>query len=255
MDSKTLRLSHKERYIYFKIASKGLVAGLVTFGAGIFLNWYFDFEFIRTFGYWGLVGSIMLFLAIFTRNGYSNESPGASDNGTGVAVVLALAKYFQAHPVKDVKFYFPLFNCEEFGQIGSVYWLKAHQEVLPVDSTWLFNIDMIAHEKDKGITIFDREGILDRLICDEANKILLEACTALNIPVRTSSMVAGRTDRRIFTRNGYCAIDLGGVNGLDIGHSVHDTKEHINFPLLADHCKVLVKVVEILQQRTCSPTD
>jgi Zn-dependent M28 family amino/carboxypeptidase len=46
-------------------------------------------------------------------------SPGANDNATGVAAVLAVARYVTSLPCRSKHFYFVLFDEEEVGLVGS----------------------------------------------------------------------------------------------------------------------------------------
>ena len=57
--------------------------------------------------------------------------PGADDNASGVAGVLALARYFGSHPRPVRGIVFMAFAGEELGLLGSVYY--ANHPMLPVE--------------------------------------------------------------------------------------------------------------------------
>ena len=62
--------------------------------------------------------------------------PGASDNATGVAAVIALAGAFAAEPLThvDVALVFP--GCEESGMGGMAAWLRRHGGALDPPARW-----------------------------------------------------------------------------------------------------------------------
>jgi aminopeptidase YwaD len=76
--------------------------------------------------------------------------PGASDNASGVAVLLSLARYYAAHPAK-YSIAFMSFSGEEAGLIGSGYYVM--NPVFPLQQTrFLVNLD-IAGDATRGITV------------------------------------------------------------------------------------------------------
>ncbi|MEJ2245384.1 MAG: M28 family metallopeptidase, partial [Acidobacteriota bacterium] len=74
------------------------------------------------------------------------SSPGASDNASGVAVILELARYF-ANQKKQYPFNikFVTFGAEEFGLLGSKAYLMEHQKDLG-KCILMFNVDNLGGE-------------------------------------------------------------------------------------------------------------
>ncbi len=77
--------------------------------------------------------------------------PGANDNASGVAMVLSLAKYFQAHPLKKYGVVLCLFSGEEAGLEGSKYFVT-HPYFKLKKVKFVINIDIMGGAS-KGITV------------------------------------------------------------------------------------------------------
>ncbi len=106
------------------------------------------------------VGSAIEFLstAIFTLS-YSvfNESPGANDNGSGVAVILELAAIFSKQVPKNMSLILVLFDAEEIGLQGAAAAVNFHHEELSQKDPWMVNLDEVA--ADKTIKVVTRGGL------------------------------------------------------------------------------------------------
>ena len=63
----------------------------------------------------GLLGLGAFFVARLFRG---NASHGIVDDGTGVAILLELAKHLKSHPIPDTQFTFGFFGAEEAGLVG-----------------------------------------------------------------------------------------------------------------------------------------
>jgi hypothetical protein len=72
--------------------------------------------------------------------------PGADDNASGVAAVLAAAAHYRAHPPRH-SIVFALFDAEESGLRGARHFIDA--KTLPVDAIRLnLNLDMVSRSAD-----------------------------------------------------------------------------------------------------------
>lgn len=94
--------------------------------------------------------------------------PGADDNASGVAGVLALARYFASHPRPVKGMIFIAFAGEELGLLGSAHY--ANHPLLPVQKARLMiNMDMIGRIRDRKVMVGGAppgstlRGILDTL--------------------------------------------------------------------------------------------
>ncbi len=83
------------------------------------------------------------------------HTPGANDNGSGVATVLALAERLVAEPLAHTEVWIALTGCEEVGAYGIDAFLKAHGHELR-DADFI-NIDMVGVGMPAVLT---REGLV-----------------------------------------------------------------------------------------------
>jgi Peptidase family M28 len=74
-----------------------------------------------------------------------SAGPGAADNATGVAIVLATARYLKDLPVRNHPVVFALFDQEELGLIGSKEWVKT---LTPAQIHGAHIFDMLSFDGD-----------------------------------------------------------------------------------------------------------
>lgn len=83
--------------------------------------------------------------------------PGADDNASGTAGVLALARWFAARPPPRRGILFIAFGGEEFGLLGSNYYLR--NPVLPLSgAVAMVNLDMIGRIRDNKLYVGGTES-------------------------------------------------------------------------------------------------
>ena len=92
-----------------------------------------------------LVGSAILgvSLALALDVARSPAVPGASDNATGVAGVLALTERFAADPLPDTEVISVLTGCEESGMGGMAEWLRTDGARLDPATTLVLGLDTL----------------------------------------------------------------------------------------------------------------
>jgi hypothetical protein len=166
-------------------------------------------------------------------------SPGANDNATGVAAVLATARYATALPCRSKNFYFVLFDEEEVGLVGS----KNFANKLKTDGTVVHSVHTIDQMG------WDQNG--DRLIELELPDTGLEALyragvaeLGASIPIKVTR--TGSTDHASF-RPAFPA--TGVTEGFTSGdttpyyHMAGDTYETVNFAYLKSTTVLLNRVM------------
>ncbi|MGH1347485.1 MAG: M28 family metallopeptidase [Nannocystales bacterium] len=160
-------------------------------------------------------------------------SPGANDNATGVAFVLALARYSSSIECRSHDVLFVGFDQEEVGLVGSeayaAFLVDQGEDILAVHT-----IDQMGWDQDG-----DRAIELER--ADEGLYEVYEAANAsLGTPITLHSTGTGFTDHVSFRPYGFAAVGLTEefVNGDTTPH-YHlstDSYETVNFDLLASTC-------------------
>jgi aminopeptidase YwaD len=165
--------------------------------------------------------------------------PGASDNASGVSMVLSLAKYFSEHPI-DMPVYFIFFSGEETGLLGSKYFVE-HPSI-PLNSIkTLINIDIMG-SADQGITVVNGEtykDIYDKLVdINKQNNYLPE------VKIRGK---AANSDHYFFSESGVPSIFIYSNGGPGFYHDVWDTPKSLTLKNFDNVAKLLVDYVEQLR--------
>jgi hypothetical protein len=78
--------------------------------------------------------------------------PGADDNASGVAGILALARYFRSQPKPARGIFFIAFAGEELGLLGSTHYVN--HPLIPLEqASLMINMDMIGRIKDRKVMV------------------------------------------------------------------------------------------------------
>ncbi|MFC2096991.1 M28 family metallopeptidase [Bacteroidota bacterium] len=171
------------------------------------------------------------------------DSPGANDNGTGVAVVLAAAQCLNEIKDRSKNFIFVLFDQEERGLVGSRNFAgMINKENMNVHSA--HTIDQMGWDNDG-----DRAIELE-IPYDGASKLYENAAKALNMELQIHITKVSGSDHYAFRKFGYKAVGLTEEyrNGDTTPH-FHlktDTYETINFNYLESSTKLIIKAMEML---------
>lgn len=156
------------------------------------------------------------------RMGQATYFPGANDNASGNAMLLALVEKFKASPLKKYNILFIAFAGEEAGLLGSRYMVE--HPVIPLKSIrFLLNLDIMG-SGEEGITVvnstlFPKE--FDRLTTlNEQSKFLTQ------IKKRGP---AANSDHYFFTEAGVPALYIYTMGPNKNYHDVFDKYEALSF--------------------------
>lgn len=174
------------------------------------------------------------------------NSPGANDNGSGVAAVLAAARAVMQLPCRNRGLLVVLFDEEEKGFIGSAAFankLAADVDKAPVHS--VHSVDQLGWDADKDRLIELERG-------EPALRLLYEdAVKSLGIAVPLSATNTGSTDHVSF-RPRFRAIgvteEYRGGDTTPHRDSAGDTYDTLDFPYLATASSVVIRVMENLMR-------
>lgn len=194
------------------------------------------------------------FLFIFFETG--KPVPGASDNLSGVAVVLGLARYLndiresKTYP-ENTEVFCVSFGCEEAGLRGSRRYVEEHLDELKGKDVEVINLETITSPEN--LSIVERENTtrtdhskelvkkIKRISSDEMN---------YNLPTKEMSIGAGGTDATPFSRENIKAISIFGTSMEDVPefyHTMDDTPDKIDPQALTktlELCKEIIKFSE-----------
>ena len=158
--------------------------------------------------------------------------PGASDNASGVSMLLYLASYFAAHP-QHYSVLFILFSGEEPGLLGSQYFVL-HPTVPLTNIKFLTNIDIMGDATD-GVTVvnateFTRQFGLLQQINDMQHYI----------PVIKQRGKAQNSDHYFFTEAGVPSFFIYSNGGKGYYHDVFDVASELTLNHVAGVAQLLI---------------
>ncbi|NVM27852.1 MAG: DUF4910 domain-containing protein [Candidatus Helarchaeota archaeon] len=145
--------------------------------------------------------------------------PGANDNLSGVAVVLALAHHFVTQRLKNIELWLISFACEECMR-GSKRFVQKHYEEVRDSKT--VNFDMVGKGE---ICIISKERYFSATLSFDLAK---EFQKSTDLPIKVNHF--GGSDAANFSKKGLEAITLAGLTPHNYYHTWHilgDTPEVI----------------------------
>ena len=176
-----------------------------------------------------------LSLAAFRDIARSPVVPGASDNLSGVAALVALAEAFRDRPVDGLRIVLASCGAEEVLQ-GGIYGFARHRLAkLDRDRTWVINLETLGSPELamlEGEGAFVMEDYFDRGLRDLCERVAIEE----GIPLRRGMRATTSTDSVIPSRMGIpttCLISLNRHKGLDNYHSMSDTPANLSWNTIA----------------------
>ena len=164
--------------------------------------------------------------------------PGASDNASGMAMLLYLASYYSTHP-QHYSILFIAFSGEEPGLLGSAYYVT-HPIVPLKNIKFLTNIDIMGDATD-GITVVNATEFPKQF--NLLNKI--NDSLAL-IPAVKSRGKARNSDHYFFTEKGVPSFFIYSNGGKGYYHDVYDTAHEVTLSHIDDVANLLIAFVKDL---------
>lgn len=165
--------------------------------------------------------------------------PGASDNASGVAMLLSMVDYYKKNP-SDYNMVFIAFAGEEAGLLGSKYYVE--HPVIPLSKIkFLINLDLMGNGED-GITVvngsvFKKEFELLQSINNEKNYL----------PVIKSRGKAANSDHYFFTEKGVPSFFIYTMGKNLNYHDVFDVYEDLSFAKFNEIVWLLIDFVEKIE--------
>jgi hypothetical protein len=206
-----------------------------------FLELYFPF-----FVPFALIVLVLFEVFFLARLFRGNESHGIIDDGTGVAILLELAKFLKNHKTPGYKFTFGFFGAEESGLMGSAYHYTNH--VLDRNKLHVISIDMIGERPPlsyvKGIYPIRR-----RQMDPTFNAEIASIARVLDIEIKGENFPYPGSDFGHFMLDGNCTTNWL-INGSHLIHSKHDNLSNVNEPLVKDALKLMIAyLLQLVESR------
>ena len=175
----------------------------------------------------------------------SNDAvPGASDNATGVAGVLALVERFAADPLDGTEVTALLTGCEESGMGGMRAWLDADGAVLDRGSTLVLGLDTLGAGEP---AVVREEGPFrpERYRPDEVARADRGAAR-MGLPAPRRMRLGGWTDPILAVHAGLPTVSLVSVRGNAFTnyHLPSDTPERVDWASVDGCVRLAAGIVE-----------
>lgn len=153
--------------------------------------------------------------------GINTYFPGANDNGSGVSMVLTIAKYFSERKVKPkYNIIFMFFSGEELGLLGSRYYTE--NPIFPLNKIkFLLNLDMVG-SGDKGIKVVN--GSIFRNEFDKLSEINKKNNY---LPVVKIRGAAANSDHYFFYEKGVKSFFIYTLGEYKEYHNINDKPDNL----------------------------
>ncbi len=249
LDSKSQTLKTYWRVFFYRIWLYG----------GIFLGLFFILLFIRTYtiikinllvvgsGIWAftiLISISNIFLIFLNTH---NNSPGALDDASGMAVVFEISRYLKENPLDNFNTWFCQFSAEELGTMGSRVFVNNHEGEFVKGRVFQINLDMISCscEQKNQVEYLKSYGVIPRKkIAPLLSKYLDTAAKEENVNIKGFHLSTGaHTDSVPFHLRGFDSIDIVTRAGSKYSHNKIDTPDKVDPKILKETCMIIKNVL------------
>jgi hypothetical protein len=162
--------------------------------------------------------------------GRSQVVPGANDNLSAVAVLMALARSLAESPSPGVRVVLLSTGSEESFMEGMQGYMRRHQSELDPASTTVLCLECVGSPT---LTLVEAEGMLRMRHYDEgARERLAEAAREAGVELVRGLRTVAATDALIALRRGYAAATLASVDATKFPANYHwpsDTPENLDW--------------------------
>lgn len=192
--------------------------------------------------FWWVFLILLVFFLIFidlyliARIFRTDESHGSIDDGTGVAIILELAKVIEKLQPRS-KITLVCFGGEEAGLLGSAMFFGEREEYFQTHSVEVISIDMIGEKPPLSI-VKGIKPILSVKTDPSLNEKLLDVAKQIGIKIKTDKFPYPGSDFAHWLLSGYKATWL--INSSDLLHTKNDKPEKVNQDLLNQCLRLFV---------------
>jgi hypothetical protein len=187
---------------------------------------------LLTIANWSVCGVYAIYIVFLGDWAWGRFVPGAADNATGAAAVLAVGKAWCSRPVGGVELVLLLPGCEEAGVIGSAAWADRHRSELEALPTFFLNFDNLGVGSVKffgsEIPLFGWPIAYPRAMVELAK----EAADRIGLENAGPHSMPGPTDGLSFLVRGLPGVTIVSFRKwgyMPWYHRLGDTAEHLDF--------------------------
>jgi Zn-dependent M28 family amino/carboxypeptidase len=186
--------------------------------------------------------------AIFTDIARSPIVPGANDNLSAVALIVALSERLRERPVQGVRVLLVSLGAEEILQGGIYGFLARHKPELDRDRTYFLNFDTVGSPE---LIMLEGEGptVMEDYHHSPFRDLAIRAAERADAPLRRGMRSRNSTDAVLMSRAGYptaCFSSLDRYKELSNYHLMSDTPENLVYETVMHAVTVAESVVREL---------
>jgi Zn-dependent M28 family amino/carboxypeptidase len=157
--------------------------------------------------------------------------PGANDNLSAVAVLVALAERLRAQPVEGLHVLLVSCGAEEVIQGGIYGFAERHFPALDRERTWFLNIESVGSPE---LVLLEGEGpvVMEDYHDRSFRDLVARAADRADAPLRRGMRARNSTDAVIPSRAGYPTATLASMDrykALSNYHQMTDTPENLDY--------------------------
>lgn len=161
--------------------------------------------------------------------------PGASDNLSSVAVMVALAEALRERPVEGLRVIFGCCGAEEVLQGGIHGFCERRLAPLDRERTWVLNLDTVG---SPSLVLLEGEGpvVMEDFFDVGWRDLIARVAEREGIPMRRGMRARASTDSVIPSRMGYptaCLVSINRHKALSNYHQPSDTSANMSYPTVA----------------------
>jgi Peptidase family M28 len=176
--------------------------------------------------------------------------PGASDNLSGVAVLVALAERLRDEPVEGLRVVLASCGAEEVLQGGVYGFVDRHLKRMDAETTWVLNLDTLGSPR---LILLEGEGAvwMEDYHGPEFRDLIADTARDSGIALRRNMRARTSTDSVIPSRAGYRTATLCSMNAwksLDNYHRPTDVPENVDYSTVES----ALELTEALARRLAS---
>jgi hypothetical protein len=190
----------------------------------------------------------LLAVAVLADIGRNRIVPGANDNLTAVAVLIALAERLRAEPVQGLRVVLASCGAEEVLQGGIYGFTERHLKRLDRDRTWVLNLDTVGSPR---MILLEGEGcvVMEDYTDRRFRDLVARAADSVGVPLRRGMRARTSTDSVIPSRAGYATATLSSTDrykALSNYHQMTDTPENVDHHTVGEALAITEAVVRAL---------